>query len=1271
MGCAFVDIVLNALEHLAKDLDVESHLWTGLRMDLRLLRTFVLCARSSNRLISWESLGSFMRSIFLYFKSDENASLGSLLHSLEDAVDRIGKELDFIRFGVEERFYPQSHMKAYFIGMAEDFRGSLWSFTQKISESYSSITAVGYSLQSRDELMEFIDSLLANMEDLVDLDDLGDVHLRALISSFKEKLEFFKRFIHFAELKGFQHKQLKVLLTHLELVAVNAAASVFFISTGRKRDAIVRDEMKTKISGVLAKFVFFEPQIRESYIKVLTATHWKRSSNILETNKDRLEGHVHFLLDSLDKLLNRDAVLIICFEEQIPLLYKGLRFLETILMKYPEKFDELHEKEKDLIRAAVNEAGIIICLLFLHDLKEILDLIRAAVKEAVIMIYILVLHNLKNILAKEFDLSLFNFMGKIKLVKVVTSTFIFSRNNELGFMDFLLEKLKELPSCEVGSIAFPKDQIQTIREDLVSVRSFLEISVDQSNQALRRPVMEVAHKTQLTVKSLFIGDFPDFWSPIIFDSIREELKEINLAKIEAMKVCDNKYRLEAHSVSRTTNKVRVRLEDEARIIHKLTRGHKQLGFVSIVGMPGIGKTTLAQNVYNDLSIRCFFHVRAWCTVSQLYQQKDLLLQILSCMDPDLFDDQLQRKKHHCGDEYSKKTEDEMEQKLRQRLMKNRYLIVLDDVWSSEVWNTLERSFPDNANGSKILLTSRLPMVALEINENVTIHHLQRLTDKESWELLQKKLPEEEGYPSAHSDLGMQIAKHCQGLPLTIVTVAGILAKLEKDGWIEIVERLRLSAVCATDHCMNVLELSYRHLPEYLKPCFLYFAAFPEDTEIPSWRLMSLWIAEGFVQKSVIKSLEDVAEEYIYELISRSLVMVSKERSLGGVRTCRIHDLLHEFCLVKAQKENFLQFLHGDDKLFTFDEPRNLRRLCIFSGQDIFAYSRLCSTRANSLMFYAQEDEMVRSGFPKFLFVFFKRLRVLDLEQFCLHGELPSKIGLLSELRYLAIHLSANSIPSSVGNLSYLETFIVQADRNVLLPDTIWNLKKLRRLDARNGFTFNLAEENLGSLHNLDSISVLFLSSVQSERILEKFPNIRRLKCKLFKSEEYNGDCNKIVAMDFLSQLESLKLMLDQRRRYTLEFRFPLISLKKLSLLYFHWSEIPMIGKLCNLEVFKLGHEISRQDTWDMEGFEFPRLKYLKLEQLRIFRWKCSSDQFPRLRKLVLVRCWRLKEVPSCFGEVSTLEMIDVHGCSDSAVRSVWEIEEEQKDSGNEDFQIFV
>ncbi|XP_027082224.1 putative late blight resistance protein homolog R1A-3 isoform X1 [Coffea arabica] len=1214
MGCASVDRVLNALEHLAKDLDVESHLWTGLRTDLRLVRTFVLCARkywrSSNRLISWESLGSFMRSIFLYFKSDENASLGSLLHSLEDAVNRIGKELDSIRLGVEERFYPRSHMKAYFIGMVEDFRGSLWSFTQKINESYSNITALGYSLQSRDELMEFIDLLLANMEDLL---DLGNVYLGTLISYIKEKLEFFKRFILFAELKGFQHRQLKVLLTHLELVAVNAAASVFFISTGRKRDAIVRDEMKTKISGVLAKVMSVEPQMLESYIKVLTATDWKRSSNILATNRRLLEHHVFFLLDSLDKLLCRDAVLIINFEEQIPLLYKGLRFLKTILMKYPEKFDGLHEKVKDLIRAAVNEAGIIICLIFLHVLKEGL--------------------------AKEFDLALLNFVGKIKLVKVVTSTFIFPRNNELGFMDFLLENLKELPSCEVGSIAFAKDQIQTIREDLASLRSLMEISVDQSNQALRRRVMVAAHKTQLTVKSLFIGDIPDFRSPIIFDSIREELKEINLAKMEAMNICDNKYRLEAHSVSRTTNKVRVRLEDEATIIHKLTRGQKQLGFVSIVGMPGIGKTTLAQNVYDDPSIRCVFHIRAWCAVSQLYQHKDVLLQILSCMDPDLFEDQLQRKKHHSGDEYSKKNEDELEEKLKQRLMKIRYLIVLDDVWSSEAWNALERSFPDNANGSRILLTSRLPMVALEINQNVTIHHLQRLTDKESWELLQKKLPEENGFPLAHSDLGMQIARHCQGLPLTIVTVAGILARLEKDdGWIEVAERLSLSAVCATDQCMDVLELSYQHLPEYLKPCFLYFAAFPEDREIPSWRLMSLWIAEGFVQESEIKSLEDVAEEYIYELTSRSLVMVSKERSLGGVRTCRIHDLLHEFCLVKAQKENFLQFLHGDDKLFTFDEPRNLQRLCIFSGQDIFADSRLCSTRVNSLMFYAQEDEMLRSGFPKFLFLFFKRLRVLDLRQFCLHGELPSEIELLSELRYLAIHLSANSIPSSVGNLSHLETFIVQAGGNVLLPDTIWNLKKLRRLDARNGFTFNWAEENLGSLHNLDSISVLVLSSVQSEKILEKFPNIRRLKCRLFKSEEYNGDCNKIVAMGFLSQLESLKLMLDHPR---------------------------------SLEVIKLDREVSPQGTWDLEGFEFPQLKYLKLEQLRISRWKCSSDQFPRLRKLVLVQCWRLKEVPSCFGEVSTLEMIEVHGCSDSVVSSLWEIEEEQKDSGNEDFQIFV
>ncbi|KAL3523450.1 hypothetical protein ACH5RR_016284 [Cinchona calisaya] len=152
--------------------------------------------------------------------------------------------------------------------------------------------------------------------------------------------------------------------------------------------------------------------------------------------------------------------------------------------------------------------------------------------------------------------------------------------------------------------------------------------------------------------------------------------------------------------------------------------------------------------------------------------------------------------------------------------------------------------------------------------------------------------------------------------------------------------------------MDVLELSYKHLSDYMKPCFLYFGAFLEVREILTWKLISLWIAEGFLQKAEYRSLEEVAEAYMKDLINRSLVMVAKKGSLSGVKTCSIHDLLLEFCVAKAKEEYFLQVLHGPEELFTFNEPGNFNRLCIHSKVKDFQMSRLFCPRISCLLFFA-------------------------------------------------------------------------------------------------------------------------------------------------------------------------------------------------------------------------------------------------------------------------------------------------------------------------------
>nr|XP_027119952.1 putative late blight resistance protein homolog R1B-12 isoform X2 [Coffea arabica] len=407
---------------------------------------------------------------------------------------------------------------------------------------------------------------------------------------------------------------------------------------------------------------------------------------------------------------------------------------------------------------------------------------------------------------------------------------------------------------------------------------------------------------------------------------------------------NSSHSLRAPEVSRTSSRmlskgkmpiaheVIVGLDDEAaKVIDRLVSGSKQVEIVPIVGMAGLGKTTLAKKVYNDRSVICNFHIRLWYTVSQEFNMKNALLQIL-CSDG----------KHSRKDEFQNLDEHALLEKLYQRLLKNRYLVVFDDVWDIEVWNELRIAFPNDKNGSRIIFTSRFSNVASEVQYGGEPHYLHPLSEKESFELLLKKVFGKEDCPQGLRGTGMEIAKKCRGLPFAVVVVAGILATIEHDilVWEEFAESLTSTTVSGTDQWKKSLELSYEHLPYHLKACLLYFAAFREDEKIGAKNLMRLWIAEGFVKKIERKRSEVIAEEYLMDLIGRNLVMVSKSRSISGVKTCYIHDLIFEFCKDEAKEEKFLRVLQGYDELSTFIEPPNLPRLSICSNGEDFIKSKL-------------------------------------------------------------------------------------------------------------------------------------------------------------------------------------------------------------------------------------------------------------------------------------------------------------------------------------------
>ena len=127
-------------------------------------------------------------------------------------------------------------------------------------------------------------------------------------------------------------------------------------------------------------------------------------------------------------------------------------------------------------------------------------------------------------------------------------------------------------------------------------------------------------------------------------------------------------------------------------------------------------------------------------------------------------------------------------------------------------------------------------------------------------------------------------------------------------------------------CQDILALSYNHLPRRLKPCFLYLGIYPEDFEIPARQLIRLWIVEGFVQQTGNRNVEDVAEDYLEELIDRSLIQVARTRTDGGVKTCRIHDLLRDLCISESKEEKFLEVC-SDFNLLHMSKSRKLSINC--------------------------------------------------------------------------------------------------------------------------------------------------------------------------------------------------------------------------------------------------------------------------------------------------------------------------------------------------------
>ncbi|KZV53863.1 hypothetical protein F511_00129 [Dorcoceras hygrometricum] len=697
----------------------------------------------------------------------------------------------------------------------------------------------------------------------------------------------------------------------------------------------------------------------------------------------------------------------------------------------------------------------------------------------------------------------------------------------------------------------------------------------------------------------------------------------------------------------------VGFEDEAnKTMEQLVGGSENLQIVCICGMPGLGKTTLAKKLYNDPYVIYRFQIRIWAVVSQTYRRKDLLAQILIDLTRELEKDSMDK------ETILKIYDERVAEQIYKSLIGRRYLLVMDDVWNTNVWDDLRRCLPDESDGSRILFTSRSKDV---VPSDSIIQELPFLSHDQCWDLLQRKVFQNETCPLELLDIGMQIAEYCQGLPLSVVVIASVLANLDRKEtlWQEVAKSIKSHVSEHLNQCLNILDLSYKHLPEKLKLCFLYFGVFPEDEEIPVKKLISLWIAAGFVHGKDQKIPEDVGKDYLMDLIGRSLVIVSGRTSNGGVKACRVHDLLRDMCLRIVREEGFVNSIELEFGVVEQDYPWR------FSGSGFLScVSRSFGLHARSLLGFSLSDN-------NRTFQSFKLLRVLEVS---MYGGLESVESLVC-LRYLA----AEHLLPSIGHLVNLEILVVRFASKVsdAFLNVLMKLVKLKRLHFKSRVQFGFSDHLLANLQaqsfqmrNLQAISFIRLYRGRDDEVLRFFPCLVRLKSS-FVVDQHSSQMYPVI--DFLTQLESVTLYLEGKLDWFQDMlSFPL-ALRKLALHKFKlsWKEVSIIGKLPHLEVLKLVIVSLEGPKWCTGDDEFQQLKFLKLDRLGIVEWDTSSDHLPKLVRLVLRKCSKLKEIPASLGDIPTLQMIEVEKCGELLAESAMRVQEEQWDVGNEELKVIV
>nr|XP_011467947.1 PREDICTED: putative disease resistance protein RGA3 isoform X2 [Fragaria vesca subsp. vesca] len=652
---------------------------------------------------------------------------------------------------------------------------------------------------------------------------------------------------------------------------------------------------------------------------------------------------------------------------------------------------------------------------------------------------------------------------------------------------------------------------------------------------------------------------------------------------------------------------------------------KNLSVMAIVGMAGLGKTTLAKSVYNEPDIDKHFDKRIWVCVSNTFEVFTILSQMVDTVVPE---------------KAGMKCQNAILEALREKLTGKRYLLVLDDVWNKEKekWDSLMSCLSklNSKPGSCIIVTTRSTNVST-IAETLPRPELTKLSEEDCWSIIKQRALKDENDAELER-IGREIAEKCGGVPL----VAKVLGSLLRSKASEVAARPSTVAEWSSirdnrlwdlregeDRIMKVLKLSFDNLePSPLKQCFAYCSMLRKDFEIERDNLIQLWMAQGLLQTSTVENhhvMEDTGKEYFNILLNNSLIQKVIER--GTITKYTMHDLVHDLAEKVSKSERLTQELNDDVRHVARSRPPST----------LENMSEVTVGRLRSLFSNDQVPDIVSSKF--------KAMRVLSFDTADIK-ELPKSFGKLKHLRYLDLSdTGIKALPKSIGKLYNLQTLRMQnCDMNEL-PREMQNLINLRNLVLDRcseceelpilGHLPFLRDVKIKGMHNLKRIGSeiygydLVYEATREKETIVLFPALKTLSISycLELIEWMEAPTTTMTKVEVFPCLEELTILCCPRIGF-IPIPCSMASLRELRI---EWCDaLSSIGQLdhcTSLQELEIKYCIALSSI-GLEGLS-------SLRELQIVGCKAlssigptSSQGLPSLRELIIVFCDGLSALPS-------------------------------------------